>query len=99
MAPILICVVETPGDVPVVFPPDVVELDAAVVVVDFDAEPPDEQPAAMTATPSSRTPGHVHAVRPLPISRFPLTEWTHRIVAEPSVADCRNRFPTEGDPE
>jgi hypothetical protein len=93
----LIWVFETPGDVPLVVPPDVVGLDAAVVVVEFDADPPDEHPAAMTATPSIRTPVRVHAVRPLPISRFPLIEWTHRIVADavsrklPKQLPCRDQ--------
>jgi hypothetical protein len=50
-------------------PPDVVEVEVEVVaVVDGDADPPDEQPAAMTATPSIRAPDHErNAIRAFPI--------------------------------
>jgi hypothetical protein len=59
-------------------PADVLEVVA--VVVDGDADPPDEQPAAITATPSSRAPDHENSAVRLffPMLHSPLTDQTDR---------------------
>ena len=74
MAPTLIAVAVTPGELPE--PPVVAVVDdgavlelALVVVVVLDE---DEQAAAMTATPSTTAAGHTQFPRCFPMSTFPL---------------------------